>query len=359
MFRILPPATRWPLLGSRQQPALPHSGAGLRPVALPEPLLSICVPTYHRPALLAQALRSIGPLPARVEVLVSDNSTANDLCGRVARYYLGQQPAGQWRYYRNSPGNNVADNFVACARRARGHYIYNLHDDDFMRPGGLVALMAELRTARGTREVLLFGVDLVDVNRHLMRRQYPARRQWLAPKTALVRVLTNSSWVRISSLVASRTAYTTFPPDATQVNSVDTDTWAQFFGRWGVQLVPTCIAAYTVHQGALTASMFNERSVERLLRIFDRTRAQGLLPASSVRRAQARFFHQFVLAGAYRSLRERNFRAAHEVLQLFEVPALRELPIPLRWLPLRLAFSLVTRLNILSNSLFMSPLPDA
>jgi glycosyltransferase involved in cell wall biosynthesis len=359
MSSILPPASRWPLLGSRQQPALPHSGTGLRHVVLPTPLLSICVPTYHRPILLAQALRSIGPLPVEVEILVSDNSTANDLCGRVARYYLGQQPAGQWRYYRNAPGNNVADNFVACARRARGHYIYNLHDDDFMRPSGLAALMAELRTARGAHEVLLFGVDLVDVNRRLMRRQYPARRQWLAPKAALTRLLTNSSWVRVPSLVASRTAYTTFPPDVTQVNSVDTDAWAQFFSRWGVQLVPTCIAAYTVHQGALTASMFNERSVERLLRIFDRTRAQGLLPANSVRRAQARFFHQFVLAGAYRSLRERNFRAADQVLQLFKLPALRELPVPLRWLPLRLAFNLVIRLNTLINSLSMSPLPGA
>lgn len=359
MSRVLLTASRWPLLGSRQQPALPHSDAGLRPVVMPAPLLTICVPTYHRPALLAQALRSIGPLPAEVEVLVSDNSTANDLCGRVARYYLGQQPAGQWRYYRNAPGNNVADNFVACARRARGHYLYHLHDDDFMRPGGLAALLSELRAARGTREVLLFGVDLVDVNRRLMRRQYPTRRQWLSPEAALTRVLTNSSWVRMPSLVASRTAYTTFPPDATQINSVDTDAWAQFFGRWGVQLVPTCIAAYTVHQGALTASMFNERSVERLLRIFDRTRAQGLLPASAVRRAQARFFHQFVLAGAYRSLRERNFGAAHKVLQLFELPALRELPVPWRWLPLRLAFSFVTRLNTLGNGLDISSLPSA
>ena len=351
MFRILSPATRWPLLGSRQRPVLPHSGAGLRPLALPAPLLSICVPTYHRPALLAQALRSLGPLPAEVEVLVSDNSTANDLCGRVARYYLGQQPAGQWRYYRNGPGNNVADNFVACARRARGHYIYNLHDDDFMRPGGLAALLAELRAARGTREVLLFGVDLVDVRRHLMRRQYPARRQWLAPAAALTRVLTNSSWVRISSLVASRTAYTTFPPDATQVNSVDTDAWAKFFGRWGVQLVPTCIAAYTVHEGALTAGMFNERSVERLLRIFDHTREQGLLPARTLRRAQARFFYQFVLAGAWRSLRERNFGAAHQVVHLLDLPALRGLPVPLRWLPLRLAFGLIARVGTWQQAL--------
>ena len=36
-------------------------------------LLSICVPTYHRPQLLARALQSIGPLPPDVEIIVSDN----------------------------------------------------------------------------------------------------------------------------------------------------------------------------------------------------------------------------------------------------------------------------------------------
>lgn len=336
-----PPAwPAWPLLAAAQRQPRPRPGASWRLALVPaEPLLSICMPTYHRPALLAQALRSVGRLPPNVEVLVSDNSIANDLCGRVAGYYLGRQPAGQWRYYRNGPGQNVADNFAACARRARGHYIYHLHDDDFLRPGGLAALVAELRAARGSCEALLFGVDLVDSRRQLLRRQYPARRQRLAPAEALRRVLTNSSWVRIPSLVASRRAYATFPPDVTQVNSVDTDAWAQFFGRWGVQLVPTCIAAYTVHPGALTASMFNERSVERLLRIFDRTREQRLLPAPLLRRAQARYFHQFVLAGAWRSLRERDFAAARQVLELLRLPALRELPVPLRWLPLRLGFT--------------------
>lgn len=333
--------TVWPLLVGPRQPRLQPAGRRWRLAMTPatELVLSICVPTYHRPALLAQALRSIGPLPPDVEVLVSDNSVANDLCGRVAYYSLAWQPAGQWRYYRNEPGQNVADNFAACARRARGHYVYHLHDDDFLQPGGLLAMVAELRAARGSCEALLFGVDLVDSHRHLVRRQYPPRRQRLAPAEALRRVLTNSSWVRISSLVASRHAYATFPPDVTQVNSVDTDAWAQFFGRWGVQLVPTCIAAWTVHPGSLTATMFNERSVERLLRIFDRTRAQRLLPAPVLRRAQARFFHQFVLAGTWRSLRERDYAAARQVLRLLRLPALRQLPVPLRWLPLRLGFT--------------------
>ncbi|RZK62058.1 MAG: glycosyltransferase, partial [Hymenobacter sp.] len=237
-----------------------------RPVLTPPPLLSICVPTYHRPGLLARALRSLGALPPDVEVLVSDNSTDNDLSGSVARFGLRRQPAGQWRYYRNAPGSTAADNFAACIRRARGHYVYNLHDDDFLRPGGLAHLVAELHQARGQHEVLLFGVDVVDGRKRLLRRQYPSQRGWLPPTQALTRVLTDSSWVRIPALVATRAAYLATPPDPAQEDTDDTDLWARFFGQWGVQLVPTCIAAYTVHEGTLTASMFNEHTVELLLR---------------------------------------------------------------------------------------------
>ncbi|GAB3638278.1 hypothetical protein GCM10027422_38680 [Hymenobacter arcticus] len=322
-------------------PALPRTGWRL--ALAPPPLLSICVPTYHRPGLLARALRSLGPLPPDVEVLVSDNSTANDLCGRVARLGLRRQPAGQWRYYRNAPGSTAADNFLACVNRARGHYLYHLHDDDFLRPGGLARLVAELRTSRGQHEVLLFGVDVVDAHKRLLRRQYPGRRRWLAPVPALTRVLTDSSWVRIPALVASRAAYLATPPDLTQETTEDTDLWARLFSQWGVQLVPGCIAAYTVHDGAITASMFTEHTVELLLRIFAKTQAQGLLPAPRLRQAQAQFFNQFVLAGAYRSLRQRDLVTARRVLKLLKLPALQGLPVALRWLPIKLIFNTITR----------------
>lgn len=324
----------------------------------PPPLLSICVPTYHRPGLLARALRSLGPLPPDVEVLVSDNSTANDLSGRVARLGLRRQPAPQWRYYRNAPGSTATDNFAACIRRARGHYLYHLHDDDFLRPGGLARLLAELRTSRGQHEVLLFGVDVVDARKRLLRRQYPSQRRWLAPVPALTRVLTDSSWVRIPALVATRAAYLATPPDPAQEDTDDTDLWARFFSQWGVQLVPTCIAAYTVHEGALTTSMFNEHTVELLLRIFAKTQAQGLLPASRLRQAQAQFFNQFVLAGTYRSLRQHDPGAARRVLKLLKLPALRSLPLAPRWLPVRLAFSIITWVATLDTELITSILED-
>ena len=312
------------------------------PAADPPLLLSICVPTYHRPQLLARALASIGPLPADVEIIVSDNSTANNDCEIVARTVLAEQPGAQWRYFRNAPGGNVTSNWNLCLSRARGHFVQMLHDDDYLLPGALAHMLTTLRTMRGQHEVVRFGVDVVDIEGHVLRHQRPAQAEYLPPAAALEKVLTNSSYVRMPALVASRAAYTAVGgPDPTQENTDDTDVWARLFARYGLCQAPGCVACYTVHAGALTAGMFNEHIIELLLRIFHKASQTKLLSAAQLRQAQGRFFHQFILAGAYRSLRRRDFSSARQVLALFQLPALQQLPVPARWLPVRLTLSLL------------------
>ena len=309
-----------------------------------QPLLSICIPTYHRPELLARALRSVGPLPPEVELLVSDNSTANDFCGRMTYHVLREQPNACWHYYRNPPGGNATTNWQACVARAGGRYILMLHDDDYLLPGGLAAILRVLHQCREQQHAVLFGVSIVDAHRHELQRQVPARSRWLAPDKAVEALLTNSSLVRVPALVVSKEAYLQAGgPDPSQEDTDDTDLWLRIFSRTGLQLEPACTAAYTVHEGALTTTMFQEQSIGLLLRIFQKARAQQLLPEPRLRRAAASFFHQFVLAGAYRALRSHDAAGARRVLQLLELPELRQFSVPLRWLPVRLGLGLAAR----------------
>lgn len=311
----------------------------------PQPLLSICVPTYHRPQLLARALQSIGPLPPEVEIIVSDNSTANNDCEQVARAVLARQPDGQWRYYRNPPGGNVTSNWNLCLSRATGHFVQMLHDDDYLRPGALVHMLAALRQVQGQHEAVQFGVDVVDIAGRVLKHQRPRQARYLPAATSLEKVLTDSSYIRMPALVASRAAYHAVGgPDPTQENTDDTDVWARLFSRYGLWQVPACVACYTVHAGALTAGMFNEHIIDLLLRIFQKADQTQLLSPGQLRQAQGRFFHQFILAGAYRSLRRRDFASARQVLALFKLPALGHLAVPTRWLPVRLTFGLLARL---------------
>ncbi|MCC3158536.1 glycosyltransferase [Hymenobacter sp. 15J16-1T3B] len=308
------------------------------------PLLSICVPCYHRPELLSRALASIGPLPAEVEVIVSDNSVADDACEEAAHRLLVPQPAAQWRYYRNPAGSTAVDNFRLCLQRARGRYVLHLHDDDYLLPNGLEQMLSTLRRVQLTHAAVLFGVEVVDMQQQRLRYQRARQESYLPPAEAVEQLLTNSSFVRIPAIVVSRAAYAEAGGlDESQGSTADTDLWARVFARHGVLRVPACTAAYTVHTGAITARMFTPATVDNLLRIFEKVRATGLLPEPRLRRARAHFFHQFILAGAYRSLQQHDADAARQVLQLFELPALRPLAVPARWAPARLGLTALLR----------------
>ncbi|RPD44977.1 glycosyltransferase [Hymenobacter sediminis] len=323
------------------QPAPPE------PTSDATPLLSICVPTYHRPELLTRALRSLGELPPDVEVIVSDNSTRNTDSEHATWQALGNQPPARWRYHRNPPGGNAATNWVACLERARGRYVLMLHDDDYLVPGGLSAMLQTLRQTQGQQHAVLFGVSVVDGQGRELRRQVPTRAAYLNPEAAVEALLTNSSMIRIPGLVVSREAYQhTGGPDPAQHDTDDTDLWLRVFAYAGLNQVPTLTAAYSVHDGALTTGVFHEQNIRLLQRIFQKARAQRLLPETRLRRAEAQFFHQFVLAGAYRALQHHDAASARRTLKLLELPALRHLPIPARWLPVRVGLSTLARLNL-------------
>ncbi|WP_426491034.1 glycosyltransferase family 2 protein [Hymenobacter sp. 102] len=313
------------------------------PMKDPAPLLSICVPTYHRPELLARALRSIGRLPAGVEVIISDNSTANALSAQVAAQVLAEEPAPRWHYYRNAPGGNAATNWTACLARARGRFILMLHDDDYLLPGGLHTMLQTLRRVQNQHHAVLFGVRVVDGRRQELQRQVPRHTAYLPPAQAVEALLTDSALVRIPALVVSREAYLrTGGPDPTQRDTDDTDLWLRVFAYGGLLQVPAVTAAYSVHDGALTTGMFQEQNIQLLLRIFQKARTHNLLPESRLRQAESHFFHQFVLAGASRALRQHDAAGARKVLQLLQLPALRHLPVSLRWLPVRWGLHLLT-----------------
>ena len=299
------------------------------------PLLSICVLTYRRPVLLARTLRSIGlqGLPSEVEIVISDNAPATEPeAEHVARTLLAACPPAQWRYDRNPPGGTVLTNTSHCLARARGAYLYVLHDDDYLLPQGLALLLRELHATRGHREVLLFGVQIVDMEQRLLRNQGVGRPGYLPPAAALKRVLTNSSMVRMPAIVASRRAYAEHGPlDAAQEGTFDTDTLAHFFGRYGVWLVAEPLAAYTVHEGALTSRTFTPHTLGLLQRLFAKARLLGVLSDAELARAQGRFFHQFVLAGIYRALRRHDWAGAWQVLALLREPIVRHLLVPPRW----------------------------
>ncbi len=309
------------------------------------PLLTIAVPTYNRPDMLERALRSAIQPHTRadqVEIVVSDNSTDERSQELVERLLLDWP--GPHRYALNRPGVGAEPNFNRCRELATGRYVLILHDDDYLMPGAPAAILETIDDADPHHQVLLFGTHIVDEHERVLRKREFDEDRYLPPEEALARLLSHSSWVRFPAIVVHRAAYEEAGRFRAELkNPVDFDMWIRLMSRHGVRILPTVSCGYTVHQGALTSEMFEEASIDRLLGIFARVEDEGLVPAEELRGYRAAFFHQFVLAAAWRRLRLRDVRGAREVMELFRLPQLRGLGVAPKWAPVRAAFWLATR----------------
>ncbi|MBL8670921.1 MAG: glycosyltransferase [Alphaproteobacteria bacterium] len=94
-------------------------------------LLSICIPTFERAAILAQTLQHLQQGAAGltgIEIEVSDNASSDATAAVVAAAAAaGPAPI---RYWRNPTNLGLLANFTAVLRRGRGRYCVPSCDDD-------------------------------------------------------------------------------------------------------------------------------------------------------------------------------------------------------------------------------------
>jgi glycosyltransferase involved in cell wall biosynthesis len=309
------------------------------------PLLSIATPTRNRPELLERALgsvvRALAPGAGQVEVTVSDGSD-DEATARVVERFAADWP-GRHEYVWNQPALPLTENINRAVGLGTGEWVLQLHDDDYLLPEVGAGLLDALRRAGDGERVMLFGVEVVDQHGVRRREQSFRHEHYLEPEQALRHLLRNSSFVRMPACVVRRSAFEQVGLfDPALGGPCDTDMWVRLFSRYGVRCLPLTTCAYTIHQGAATTGMWNPGTIEVMREIFDRAVALGAAPERSIRRWQADFFHQFILAGAYRRLRARQRTQAREVLRLFDLPDVRNLPTSPKWLPVRAAFVAAT-----------------
>jgi glycosyltransferase involved in cell wall biosynthesis len=310
-----------------------------------QPTLSITMPTRNRPELLERALRSVvgavEPVAGQVEVAVSDGSD-DDASGAVVRRVLVDWPGGH-PYVWNRPALTLVENMNRAVEISTGRWVLQLDDDDYLLPGAGAAMLNAIGRAAPGESVLLFGVRIVDGDGVAQREQTFRREEYLEPKEALRRLLRNSSFVREPTAVVRRAAMDQEGLfDTTVGGATDTDMWVRLFSRYGVRCLPQVSCAYTVHEAAATTGMWNPETMTAIGEIFDRAVAKGVLPERTIRRWQADWYHQFILAGVYRRLRVGRRAEAREVLGLFDLPDVRGLGLSPKWLPVRVAFTAAT-----------------
>jgi len=96
------------------------------------PLVSICVPTHNRAALLQESLRTIcaqGYSP--LEILISDDASTDET-ERLCRELASRDP--RVRYVRHQKRLGLYPNHNFCLSESRGEFVCLFHDDDQHQP---------------------------------------------------------------------------------------------------------------------------------------------------------------------------------------------------------------------------------
>ena len=91
--------------------------------------LSICIPTYNKPAELNRLLKSIECQTFRdFEIIISDDSDSSE----PAKEIIAQFPTLPIRYFFHKPAYEPAQNWNFLLDQAKGEYIKIIHDDDWL-----------------------------------------------------------------------------------------------------------------------------------------------------------------------------------------------------------------------------------
>lgn len=297
------------------------------------PLLSVAIPAYNRPEWFERALRSIMTLPPAeqkyLEIVVSDDSTKPD-CQEIFNACMAEW-LGPRRYVSNSPSLGMAGNWNNCAHIAIGEFVLILHDDDYLEPDGPESILVALRE-NGEYRALLFGVNVVIPQERIKKRQHFKEKRYLDREEALKQVLFNSSFVRFPGIVLRRSIFDQVGYfDETVGGIADIHLWVRIFHACGVLCIPIVTANYTVHANALTMNMFNKSVVKELINLFNWIESQNWLPQDELDYCKTNYFNQFVLAGSFRYIKQRNFKLARETLRLLENIPIRNHGLSLKW----------------------------
>ncbi len=122
-----------------------------------QPLLSICIPTFNRAALLDICLASVLPQviehSGEVECVISDNDSSDETAAVIERY----QQRFNFRVFRNSENIGIIGNITKVAvEHARGDFVWLIGDDDVLTHQAVSRLLDLLRSGA--------AIDLVALN---------------------------------------------------------------------------------------------------------------------------------------------------------------------------------------------------
>jgi|GEM_PF-2389294 len=307
------------------------------------PLLSVAIPTKDRANMFRRALRSALSQTAAlssVEILVSDNSK-----GVETRCVVEEIGGGNVRYWQNDPPTSMVANWNLLLKEASGEFILWLHDDDFLLPSSLLHVANVLREEMPQR-FHVFSAEVVDENEQPLRRGGRHIDAKLDARGALLALFTHSSWIRFPTVVVSvETARHVGGFNEASGDIADLCLWSRLASACGLSTHSFPTAAYTLHSAQTTSRMFEEKTLEDITKLADPFVARGHLRRGELDLALGQFYWRFLLGGAIRALKQRDFDSLRRINRIQQSAVVARSTCPRKWMPIKWALAFAALLK--------------
>lgn len=209
------------------------------------PLVSVIVPTYKRPGMLEEAVKSVLAQEFRDFELIVVDDGSGDRTGEVMKKY-----SGRVRYYAKENGG-VASARNYGLRKARGELIAWLDDDDLFLPGKLAHQVRYFQKHPRTGLVYTGHMMLDTLGTQKKQTFYipPAFRDCRSIREALIR----QCFFANSTVMMKRECFEkTGLFNEKLTHTVDYDMWLRTAAYYSFGCVPRVLAVYRFHGRQIT-----------------------------------------------------------------------------------------------------------
>jgi glycosyltransferase involved in cell wall biosynthesis len=267
-------------------------------------LVDVGIPTYGRPAYLAEAIESV--LAQTLEswqVTVSENGPGSAEVAAIVEPYLADP---RIRYVTTGRNLGGAANSTRLIQIGRAPYVALLHDDDLWEPAFLARRVAFFE-ANPTCALVFSSCDFIDQAGQVLYRFNVDLSEGVQERREFLRLNYRGNVICMPTILVRRSCYEAVGPTFNDsLFLYDYEMWLRIASRFDVGFLSGSDARYRVHR-LQTTQHLRGRIGEHRLRVLEA--AESFLPhdVSRVMRRRARYvalFRSFVDALARGELRE-------------------------------------------------------
>lgn len=163
-------------------------------------ILSICIPTYNRSALVSKCINQIICCQSKeIEIVISNNDSQDETEDEVKRII-----DTRIKYYKNKKNLGFDANILKLVEKAKGNFLFFLSDEDTINQESLRWLLVQLKNADNENVTQVLG-SIADNREGFKKIYYECKNELLKNgEESITQILFKNSYM--SGIVLKRTS---------------------------------------------------------------------------------------------------------------------------------------------------------